>query len=80
MISPFTPDDLDLVAMLLRSRYLSHTPFEEIEAEVQLDLADLARWRFHTRTLPGPWTVLISRQPTWEVHHSEGVFAAHRSD
>ena len=42
MISPFTPDELDLVSMLLRSRYLSDTPIEEIEADVQLDPADAA--------------------------------------
>ncbi len=40
MISPFTPDEIDLVSMLLRSRYLSDTTVEKIDAEVQLDPAD----------------------------------------
>jgi hypothetical protein len=42
MISPFTPDEIDLVSMLLRSRYLSDTTVEEIDSEVQLDPADAA--------------------------------------
>lgn len=40
MISPFTPDEIDLVSSLLRSRYFSDTAVEEIEADVQLDPAD----------------------------------------
>ena len=48
MISPFTPDELELVSRLLRSRYLSDTTVEEIDAEVQLDPADAA-----TASCPG---------------------------
>ncbi|HEX4943191.1 MAG TPA: hypothetical protein VFV55_02490 [Usitatibacteraceae bacterium] len=36
MISPFTLDEVGLVSSLLRSRYLSDTPLEEVEADVQL--------------------------------------------
>jgi hypothetical protein len=42
MISSFTPDELDLVSMLLRSRYLSDTDVQEIDAEIQLDPSDAA--------------------------------------
>ena len=43
MISPFTPDEIELVSMLLRSRCFADTPVEEIE-----------RKRTRAGALPGP--------------------------
>ena len=92
MISPFTPDEIDLVSRLLRSRYPSDTTVEKIDAEVQLDPADAAIASFPglyqeahgaqaiVLDRSGPVSVTISRQPTWEVHHPEGLFVAHRGD
>jgi hypothetical protein len=76
MGSPFTPDEIDPVSMPLRSRYLVDVPLEEIEAGVQLDPADALR---HPDDGPAA-SVTISRHPTWEVHHPEGVFPAHRGN
>jgi hypothetical protein len=43
MIFPLTPDEIELVSMLLRSRTLADTPVEEIEHE-----------RTRAGALPGP--------------------------